>query len=579
MKRYLSLILCLCLMITTLTGCVNQNGSVHSYDGQTETSKAPETAESASAAQETAEAVEATEGPPDEEPGEPESVQAQQHDFKANLPLSEQPATVSALSKYPNLMGPLSALNISEYTQFDYWSYLTEITNVDVEFTYISFMAWTEQYNLFIVAGEYTDMVFEGSYTSGLLAGVEDDFILDMTSYIEEYAPNYYSRVLDYDYEDKVTTEGYWLSFSSFYDEFRENQGLLIRKDWLDALGLDIPETWDEYYNVLTAFKTEYDPFITININSECAMTNFGGYDFPLYSVGNSNLPYYQIDGTIYCSINEDGYKEYLQTLNQYYKDGIIEKDFMTRSYDPMSSEFNGWISTNNLGLWNASIEGISTVNNLEKDEGFEITAAIGPVENEGAVKRCSTISITDMPSVILTTGCKDIELVMRWMDFWYTDEGVLLYNYGIEGVDYTEDGSGVVFDNSVVNNEYVLSLDQYLRARTPFAMLTGVAIRTRTATQYDDLQIYAWDLWTSVTVDGDRAIPAGAELSAEASSERSAVAADIATYADERIPRFIMGELSFESDWDEYVRVIDSMNLARCIELTQDACNEYYRN
>ncbi len=565
MKKTLTLLLVLCMLFSLIAGCAKEAESAVE-------SSAPAAEESAQV--EDAPAIEETE--PAEEPAVEETPA--EHDYTAQLPLCEERGTITALAKNVNLMGPLADLNITEYGQFDYWDDLTEMTNVEVDFKYFSFMAWSEQYNLFIAAGDYTDFVVGGDYSSGLLAGVEDEYIRDLSSIIEEYAPNYYNRVVDLGYEEKVKTDGYWLTINSFYDEYRENQGMLIRKDWLDELGMDIPQTWDEFYEVLLAFKTEYDPFKVIDINSECSMTNFGGFDFPYYSVAMGSLPYYQVDGVVRCSIIEDCYKEYLQTLKQYYDDGIIEKDFMTRSYDPMNSQFNGWIQTNDLGLWNASIEGISTVESLEKDEGFEIAPLVGPMENEGDVKQCSELTISDQSSTIITTGCDDdeLELVMKWLDFWYTDEGVRLYNYGLEGIDYTVTENGVEFTEETVNNEYGLSLDQYLRCRTPFANLTGMSIRTRTASQYDELQMQAWDLWTSVAVDGDRAIPSGATLGADEGAERSQIGADICTYADENIPQFIMGELNFEEDWDNFVQTCENMNIARCIELTQEAYDEY---
>lgn len=565
MKKSITLLLVLCMMFSLIAGCAKEAEPAVE-------SSAPAAEESAPV--EDAPAIEETESA--EEPDVEETPA--EHDYTAQLPLCEERGTITALAKNVNLMGPLADLNITEYGQFDYWDDLTEMTNVEVDFKYFSFMAWSEQYNLFIAAGDYTDFVVGGDYSSGLLAGVEDEYIRDLSNIIEEYAPNYYNRVVDLGYEEKVKTDGYWLTINSFYDEYRENQGMLIRKDWLDELGMDIPQTWDEFYEVLLAFKTEYDPFKVIDINSECSMTNFGGFDFPYYSVAMGSLPYYQVDGVVRCSIIEDCYKEYLQTLKQYYDDGIIEKDFMTRSYDPMNSQFNGWIQTNDLGLWNASIEGISTVESLEKDEGFEIAPLVGPMENEGDVKQCSELTISDQSSTIITTGCDDdeLELVMKWLDFWYTDEGVRLYNYGLEGIDYTVTENGVEFTEETVNNEYGLSLDQYLRCRTPFANLTGMSIRTRTASQYDELQMQAWDLWTSVAVDGDRAIPSGATLGADEGAERSQIGADICTYADENIPQFIMGELNFEEDWDNFVQTCENMNIARCIELTQEAYDEY---
>lgn len=572
MKKTLSLILALTMLLMLVAaGC----------SGTADVEAEPEQATAEASEAPASEAVEeSTEVPSDDAVEEaepvPEAETVEAYDFTAQLPLSEEPATLSALTKNINLMGPLASLGYTEYGDMPFWAELEELTNVHMEMKYISFMAWSEQYNLFIAAGDYTDLVFGGDYTSGLTAAVEDDYIIDLSPYIEEYAPNYYNRVMEFGYEEDVTTEGLWLSINSFYDEFRSNQGLLMRKDWLDNLNLEVPTSWDEWHDVLLAFKTEYDPFKTIDINSECVLTNFGSYDFPLYSVGMSSLPYYQIDGEVHCSLTEDCYRDYLKTLNQYYVEGIINPEFFTYSYDPTSSQFNGWITSDDMGVWCSSVEGIATVDSLETSEGFEIVPVNSPADNEEGKNLTTTISISDMSNTLITTGCEDIELALAWMDFWYTNEGVNMYNYGVEGVDFNVVDGQVELTDKVTNNEFGTDITQYLRAVCPYGNLTGMAIRTRTAFTYTDMQREAWDLWTSTVGDGERAIPQAVTLSTDASNERTNISSDIATYADECISRFVMGELNFESDWDEFVAGCESMDIARCIELTQEAYNEY---
>ncbi len=568
MKKALSLILAVTMLLMLITA-----GCAKSADSDADT-----TVEETTTVQESEqpeESADAAEPASDAEPV-PEEVAEEPHDFTAQLPLSDEPATLTALTKNINLMGPLSSLGYTEYGDMPFWSELEEMTNVHLDVRYISFMAWDEQYNLFIASGDYTDLVFGGDYTSGLTAAVEDEYVLDLSPYIQDYAPNYYNRVMELGYEDDVTTDGLWLSIHSFYDEFRSNQGLLIRQDWLDELGLDAPTNWDEWHDVLLAFKTEYDPFKTIDINSECVLTNYGGYDFPLYSVGMSSLPYYQIDGEVHCSLTEDCYKEYLKTLNQYYEEGIINPEFYIYSYDPTSSQFNGWIISDDMGVWCSSVEGIATVDSLETSEGFAVSPINGPADNEEGKNLTTTVSISDMSDTLVTTGCKDVELALAWMDFWYTNEGVNMYNYGVEGVDFNVVDGEVELTDKVLNNEFGTDVTQYLRAVCPYANLTGMAIRTRTAFTYTDMQREAWDLWTSTVGDGERAIPQGATLDTDASTERTNISSDIATYADECISRFVMGELNFDSDWDEFVAGCESMNLARCIELTQEAYDAY---
>lgn len=575
MKKILAVLLCLSMICMCAVGCSSGEDSTATTNSVAQSSTAADAPEVTNESVATAPSEEATteESPLEEAPDDVVSG----YDFSAVLPLSETPATISALAQYPNLMGPLSELNISEFSQFEYWDYLVEQTNVDVDFQYVSFLNWTDQLNLFIASGDYTDMVFSIFNSNFDYIAQEDaGFVLDLTDYVEEYAPNYYNRVLSYGYEAKVQDGGKWLKFSSFYDEFRQNQGIVLRQDWLDALNLTVPETWDEYYEVLLAFKTEYNPERVVYINSECNLKNFGGYEFPLYTVGTPTLPYYQIDGEVHCSLTEDCYKEYLQEMNKWYQDGIIMKDFMSYSDDADFNLFNEWIATNQLGCWSTSTEGFSTMASLEVDEGFEVVPVTGPVEEAGTVRQCDNLEITDSSCVILTTGCEDIELTMKWMDYWYTNEGMRTFNYGIEDVDYTLNGDAVEFTDFVLNNEYDLAADQFLRARCPFGSFTGVMIRTRTAFQYSEQQLDAWDLWTSVSVDGERAIPSGVTLSADDTNERNALAVDIATYADETIPKFIMGELNFEEDWDSFVSNCEQMELSRCIELTQSAYDAY---
>ncbi|NLL35729.1 MAG: ABC transporter substrate-binding protein, partial [Clostridiales bacterium] len=50
----------------------------------------------------------------------------------------------------------------------------------------------------------------------------------------------------------------------------------------------------------------------------------------------------------------------------------------------------------------------------------------------------------------------------------------------------------------------------------------------------------------------------------------------DINTYVIEQIPRFIIGDLSVEDDWDAYVAEIEHMGIEQCIEYWQNAYDRY---
>lgn len=70
--------------------------------------------------------------------------------------------------------------------------------------------------------------------------------------------------------------------------------------------------------------------------------------------------------------------------------------------------------------------------------------------------------------------------------------------------------------------------------------------------------------------------IPTGITLTAEETEEYSSRYSDIQTYVAESIPKFIMGELNLDSDWDSFVAGVKTMGIERCCEIYQGAVARY---
>ena len=112
----------------------------------------------------------------------------------------------------------------------------------------------------------------------------------------------------------------------------------MIYQPWLDALNLEMPETTEELYNVLVAFKTQ-DP----NGNGEAdeipmsllygqgglrLLANFFG--LPLdSSVNNCDI---DENGNVYFLANTENYKEYLKYFNRLYAEGLLDSETFTQN-------------------------------------------------------------------------------------------------------------------------------------------------------------------------------------------------------------------------------------------------------
>ena len=162
---------------------------------------------------------------------------------------------------------------INDYDNNAFTAYLEETSNVDIEFVYFSSSQaeYTQQLSLMCGAGDTLPDVIVGfafeHYTVNQYG--EDGYFIDLTDYIEEYAPNYKKMLKELDDEtvEYVTEKGKNTNNDAYYGMPRvlcqaidDLQSLMyINQKWLDKLGLPIPKTLDELRSTLQAFKTQ-DP-------------------------------------------------------------------------------------------------------------------------------------------------------------------------------------------------------------------------------------------------------------------------------------------------------------------------------
>ncbi|WP_178075896.1 hypothetical protein [Paenibacillus oralis] len=115
--------------------------------------------------------------------------------------------------------------------------------------------------------------------------------------------------------------------------------GPAIRKDWLDKLNLSVPTTIDEWYTVLKAFK-EQDP----NENGEADEIPILIPAGELAFAGAFGTPndFYRENDTVKYGPIEPGFKEYLATMNQWYNEGLLDKDFATTDAKMTDAKITG---------------------------------------------------------------------------------------------------------------------------------------------------------------------------------------------------------------------------------------------
>lgn len=457
---------------------------------------------------------------------------------------------------------------------------LMERTGVSITYLHPPTGQLNEQFNLILADGDLPDIMEYTwqSYPGGPQKAIEDGNILALNDIIDQYCPNlkaYLEAHPDVDRQCKTDEGNYYMfPFVRGDDSLRVSTGLMIRQDWLNDLGLEMPTTIDEWHDVLTAFKTEKGataPF-AFEYTTPSLRNNW-----PFMSAYNTTAEFYVgDDGKIHYGPAEENYKEFLATMNQWYKEGLLDPDMPTAQLDQVSAKMTSGASGASLG-WIGSRMGVWTTAAKETDPNYDLEAAPVPTLNKGETAKMGPMDnvVVNNGGAAITTRCKDIEAAARLLDWAYSDEGHMYYNFGTEGESYTMENGEPVYTDLILNNPDGLPIAQamsgYIRGNYNGPFVQDV----RYAQQYYtmDCQKKAQATWT-VPEASEHVLPPITPSSGE-SEEFSAIMNEINTYRDEMTLKFILGTESLDN-FDKFVDTMNQMNLKRAIEIENSALDRY---
>ncbi len=593
MKRMkiLALLLCLAMLISVLGAC----GSAAS--DAADAASGSEAAESAAAAEGDAAAGEAAPAEEDAsaEEGEPEEVVSSEGglittDYEYELPLfpDDPDWTFSMWVSFSD-----QASNYMPNQFADNRAYLESVekTGVNVDMVCISTSSNSEQFNLRVASGDLPNvitnvgMLWGGSFDSA----IDDEVFIDLTEMIENYMPAYYEcyqQLPDIEKKQLHTDEGNFpelISINNYPDGATE--GAFVRTDYLEKVGLDIPQTYDELDEVLHAFQSELnlsEPLMAVaglvhTSNALCSGYGVsGGFStFPMFAD-----PYYIVDGEVKYGIIEEGYKEYMEMFNGWYNEGIISPDFISKNQNPM--EFIGTISSGTTGVFFGETNMVP--NYIQQGRETDPDFAIYPLQpitktpgEQTHFASAKTHLSGRLANISVSTAEVDLEKLGTYLDYFFTADGALLSAMGVEETadregSYIYDENGeLAYSDTWYNSElsemekptyWIYSVMPMLCPKTP-------------KTYTEDLQYECADVWET-NADSDYQLPSGVSMTVDEQEEYNGIYGDIRTLVDENLAKFAVGDRPM-SEWDDFVQQIHDLGIDRCIEIEQEAVDRVY--
>lgn len=360
----------------------------------------------------------------------------------------------------------------------------------------------------------------------------------------------------------------------------------MIRQDWLDKLGLEMPTNLDEWYNVLKAFKTQ-DPNGNGKADEIPVTATFNvrdiyrfGEEFGLYRSGNAECRW-DVDenGKVFFKDTTEEFKQTLEYLNKLYSEGLLDVEFANVGYSKTTEKINrdlvgaltsDWIS--NIPTYNANLvtAGVADANyvpapSLTNPDGKSM------VTNRWSVWKTAAIS----------KDCDNPELAMKWLDFHtLSPEGIALTTLGVEGESYVMENGVAKLTETATNNPDGISVGDYLFSIGARGQLPYPQTKESYEVMWQDLPVllnyagnYAPDqVRDPFPCNGTSALLPFTE---DETAIRTEIETNITTYCDEMAIKFITGEVSLDQ-FNEYVQTIDSYGMPELLELHQAAYERY---
>ncbi len=410
------------------------------------------------------------------------------------------------------------------------------------------------------------EMSWEGA-PGGALKQLNEQKIIDLSPLLEKYAPDYKGFLEEHDDARQIAIldNGQCPYFIGGYAEDYQTVffGPFFRKDWLDELGLELPETIDEWEIALRAFKEQKGAEAPLGITPDALGIN------ALIGAYGVQWRFYQDNGQVKFGPFEPGFRDFVERMAKWYQEGLIDPMYPFVSYDIMEMNlFEGKTGAGfcylgaDLGPWQKKIE--------EEQLQMRITSVKNP-----SLKKGETTQIAPRdPKYIKTygaavsAGCKSPQLAVQFLNYAYTEEGNRYFNFGEEGVSYTmQNGiptySALITDNPDMSMGTALAMYTRTSYGGPFikdAQYTIQYYRT-------DLQKEALDKWGDNNA-AQHILPQ-IEISYENAEQLSQNITKAIEYQNQTVTKFIIGEIPL-SQYDQFVQTLRAYGMEEVIRAMQ---------
>lgn len=469
---------------------------------------------------------------------------------------------------------PLHPLHNSDgYNAMRLFKEMEEITNIHIEWVYGPIQTYNEKRALSWQEKENIDGYFLWNMVDEQVKYGEAGILRPLNDLIDDYAPNY-KAILDANPDLKklaILPDGNMYSTVIINDVPRDQTfKQYINIKWLNNLGLKMPSTTDEYFEVLKAFKTQ-DPNQN-GLPDEIPLSSAKLYqtrNFLMSAFGMVSTGMELVDEEVVFVPTTDNYRSYLEYAHRLYENELLDNNTFIMSESDLAAKGSVVGSFDNAAAY--------LVAGVENDADYVALPALTSSINS---EQMWLGFETNLPTgFVIPTSTPYYREIVRWIDFLYSEEGIKLQAFGKEGVDWNWDDENLT--SWTFNTPEGINPEQYRGTLTPAVGLGPIAYwdadfvlkENNELTRRINLNVENAGYMDYIKIPFPPVI-----FNKEESSKLAIIKTDSDIYMQVFEEKVITGAIELnDKTWNEHLDNLKALKIYEMIEIYENAYSRYH--
>ncbi|MBD2844393.1 extracellular solute-binding protein [Paenibacillus sp. IB182496] len=471
------------------------------------------------------------------------------------------------------------------YNEMAFFKNVEEKTNIRIEWDLAVQASLVERRNLLLSSNDLPDIFYGASILQNddMLRMINQGQLIPIDDMIELYAPNFNKILKQRPDIRKVITaaDGHIYTIPHIYESMVNTapDAMFINKEWLDALGLAVPETTEELYNVLRAFKTQ-DPngngkadelpmsFRYQNAKNQSAIQSAASLSGSFGPIDQQQHKHIAIeDGKLVFVPMTEGYKTYANYMRTLYQEGLIDPEVFTQDNQVYNAKIEAEESL--IGVWFGwNVTG--RFGSVEQSPYIPVAPLKGPAGRQEWNRVEPRVAIG---SFAITRANSHPEASLAWMDQMLTEESSMEAFWGPFGINLVRNEDGTI---DFAPKPEGMTNPQFRHSDAPGTnavpillsdMLEKVVPNPAEAEKFELLELYR-------PYQSKEILP-GMLLSNEESETLALIESDIVNYVEDKLAQWIFNG-NIEAEWNAYAEQLKQMNVEEYVTIYQQAYDRY---